>query len=149
MNPTKKKSMSTLVIQPSFRALGQKQAKWQTFEKPENMRQMCGSQSIGAWLPCICLIFSAFSNSCHFPISHVFVPQLLKLSRVANFGMSFLMMWLICLSDKNEFMLIIVAAIFRIGLLSFVNFCLCSIVPGITGLHCVRTVKTPTPSSER
>ena len=33
--------MSTLVIQPSFRALGQTQAKWQTFEKPENMRQMC------------------------------------------------------------------------------------------------------------
>ena len=82
-------------------------------------------------------------------ILHVFVPQLLKLSRVANFGMFFLMMWFICLSDKNEFMLIIVAAIFRIGLSSFVNFCSCSIVPGITGLHCVRTVKTPTPSSER
>ena len=28
-----RKSMSTLVIQPSFRALGRTQAKWQTFEK--------------------------------------------------------------------------------------------------------------------
>ena len=42
--------MSTLVIQPSFRALGQMQVKWQTFEKAENKRQMYGSQ---AWVdPC-------------------------------------------------------------------------------------------------
>ena len=39
--------MSTLVTQPSFRALGQMQVKWQTFEKPENKRQMYGSQ---AWV---------------------------------------------------------------------------------------------------
>ena len=45
MNPIMRKSMSTLVIQPSFRALGQMQVKWQTFEKPENKRQMYGSQS--------------------------------------------------------------------------------------------------------
>ena len=32
--------MSTLVIQPSFRALGQMQVKWQTFEKSENKRQV-------------------------------------------------------------------------------------------------------------
>ena len=35
------KSMSTLVIQPSFRAVGQTQAKWQTFKKKtENKGQM-------------------------------------------------------------------------------------------------------------
>ena len=45
MNPIVRKSMSTLVIQPSFRALGQIQVKWQTFEKPENKRQMYGSQA--------------------------------------------------------------------------------------------------------
>ena len=47
MNPIVRKSMSTLVIQPSFRALDQMQVKWQTFEKPENKRQMYGSQ---AWV---------------------------------------------------------------------------------------------------
>ena len=45
MNPIVRKSMSTLVIQPSFRALGQMQVKWQTFEKAENKRQMYGSGS--------------------------------------------------------------------------------------------------------
>ena len=38
--------MSTLVIQPSFRALGQMQVKWQTFEKPENKREMYGTLSL-------------------------------------------------------------------------------------------------------
>ena len=38
--------MSTSVIQPSFRAvLGQTHAKWQALEKPENKRQMYGSQA--------------------------------------------------------------------------------------------------------
>ena len=37
MNPSRER---TLVIQPSFRTLNQTQAKWQTFEKPENKRQM-------------------------------------------------------------------------------------------------------------
>ena len=45
--PIVSKSMSALVIQPSFRALGQMQVKWQTFEKAENKRQMYGSQ---AWV---------------------------------------------------------------------------------------------------
>ena len=40
--------MSKLVMQPSFRAVGQTYAKWQTFENPENKRQMCGSQSTHA-----------------------------------------------------------------------------------------------------
>ena len=35
--------MLTLVIQQSFRALGQMQVKWQTLEKPENKRQMYGT----------------------------------------------------------------------------------------------------------
>ena len=48
MNPIVRKSMSTLLIQPSFRALGQVQVKWQTFENPEKKRQMYGSQSTQA-----------------------------------------------------------------------------------------------------
>ena len=46
--------MSTLVIQPSFRALGQMQVKWQTFEKPENKRQMYGRQAWVDPMPYIC-----------------------------------------------------------------------------------------------
>ena len=42
MNPIATKSVSKLVMQPSFRAAGQTHVEWQTFEKPENMRQMCG-----------------------------------------------------------------------------------------------------------
>ena len=37
--------MSTLVIQPSFRAVGQTHVEWQTFENPENKRQLYGSQA--------------------------------------------------------------------------------------------------------
>ena len=37
--------MSKLVIQPSFRAVGQTHTEWQTLEKPENKRQMYGSQA--------------------------------------------------------------------------------------------------------
>ena len=40
MNPIVRKSMSTLVLQPSFRAVGQTQVKRQTFENPENKRQI-------------------------------------------------------------------------------------------------------------
>ena len=36
MNPITRKSVSELVMQPSFRAVGQTHAEWQTFEKPEN-----------------------------------------------------------------------------------------------------------------
>ena len=39
--------MSKLITQPHFRAVGQTQAEWQTFEKPKNKRQMYGTQ---AWV---------------------------------------------------------------------------------------------------
>ena len=106
MNPIVRESMSALVIQPSFRALGQMQVKWQTFEKPENKRQMkrqmYGSQ---AWvaLPYICLLFSFFSNVCH---SAAFWPTALLLGCITNFDMLFLMMGLISLVTEIQFMLI-------------------------------------------
>ena len=34
MNPITRKIRTKLVMQPSFSAVGQKAAKWQTFEKP-------------------------------------------------------------------------------------------------------------------
>ena len=52
------------------------QVKWQTFDKTENKRQMYGSQS--AWLPYICLLFSGFSNVCHFTCIW---PRALKLEQ--------------------------------------------------------------------
>ena len=51
MNPITRKSMLKLVMQPSFRAVGQTHAEWQTFEKPENKKQIHGSQSTQALLP--------------------------------------------------------------------------------------------------
>ena len=45
MSPITRKSMSKLVMQPSFRAVGQTHVKWYTFEKPENKRQMYISQA--------------------------------------------------------------------------------------------------------
>ena len=78
MNPFVRESMSTLVVQPSFRALGKMQVKWQTFEKPENKRQMYGRQ---AWVA-FCLLFSGFSNVCH---SAAFWPTALKLGCITNF----------------------------------------------------------------
>ena len=53
-------------MQPSFRAVGQTHAEWQTFEKPENKRQMYDSQAWVDWLPYIFLLFLGFSNVCHF-----------------------------------------------------------------------------------
>ena len=103
MNPFVRKSMSTLVIQPSFRALDQMQVKWQTFEKPENKRQMYGSLSTQTWLPYICLLFSGFSNACHFACV---CPTAQKRSRTTKFDVLFLMMWFTCLSGENRFMLI-------------------------------------------
>ena len=40
--------MSKLVIEPSVKKVGQTHAEWQTFENPENKRQMYGSK---AWVP--------------------------------------------------------------------------------------------------
>ena len=96
MNPFMRKSMSTLVIQPSFRALGQMQVKWQTFEKPENKRQMYP-------LPYICLLFSGCSNVCH---SAAFLPTALKLGGIPNFDMLSLVMRFISLVNEIQFMLI-------------------------------------------
>ena len=60
------------------------QVKWQTFEKPENKRQMYGSEAWVDPLPYICLLFSEFSNVCH---SAAFWPTALKLGRISNFDM--------------------------------------------------------------
>ena len=62
MNPITRKSMSKLVMQPSFRAVGQTHTKWKTFEKPKNKRHMYGSRLTHARLPYVCLLFSGFSN---------------------------------------------------------------------------------------
>ena len=64
MNPIARRSMSTLVIQPSFRALGQMQVKWQTFENPENKRQMYGRQAWVDPLPTIWLAPSTLLLLC-------------------------------------------------------------------------------------
>ena len=48
MNPITRKSVSKLVTQPGFRAVGQTHAEWQAFENPENKRQMYGSDQ--AWV---------------------------------------------------------------------------------------------------
>ena len=102
MNRIMRKSMSTLVIQPRFRALGQMHVKWQTFEKPE----MYGSQAWVDWLPYICLFFCGFSNVCHFTCILPF-PKALKLGCIANVNMLFLsVMGFTCLFYENKFMLI-------------------------------------------
>ena len=103
MNPFVRMSMLTLVIQPSFRALGQMQVKWQTFEKLENKRQMYGSQAWVDPLPYICLLFSGFSNACHFA---AFWPTDLKLGCITNFDILSLVMGLISLVNEIQFMLI-------------------------------------------
>ena len=89
MNSIVRKSMSTLVIQPSFRALSQMQVKWQMFENPENKRQMYGSQAWVDQLPYISLLFSGFSNVCH---SAAFWSTALKLGCITNFDMLFVVM---------------------------------------------------------
>ena len=40
-----RKCMSKLVIQPSFKAVGQKAVEWKTFENPQNKRQMYDSKT--------------------------------------------------------------------------------------------------------
>ena len=103
MNPFVRKSMSTLVIQASSRALGQMLVKWQTFEKHENKRQMYGSLAWVDPLPYICLLFSFFSDVCH---SAAFWPRALKLGCITNLDMLFLVMGLISLVNEIQFMLI-------------------------------------------
>ena len=87
------------------------QVKWQTFEKPENKRQMYGSGSTQAWLPYICLLFSGFSNVYHFACVW---PTALKLGCITNFDVLFLVMGFISLVNEIQFMLI--SSCRRIGL---------------------------------
>ena len=63
-----RKSTSKLPIQLSFQRIQcrLKHAKWQTFEKPENKRQMYGCQLTQASLLYICLLFLGFANVCNF-----------------------------------------------------------------------------------
>ena len=69
-----------------------------TFEKTENKRQMYGSGSTQA-----CLLFSGFSNVCHFTCIW---PRALKLGCVTNVDMLFLTNGFICLFYENKFVLI-------------------------------------------
>ena len=55
-------------MQPSFRAVDQKVTEWQRFEKPENKRQMYGSQVWVDWLPYICLLFLGLTE-------HILITQ--------------------------------------------------------------------------
>ena len=64
---------------------------------------MYGSQSTHAWLPYICLLFSGFSNVYH---SACVWPTALKLGRITNFDMLFLVMGFVSLVDEIQFMLI-------------------------------------------
>ena len=91
MNPITRKSMSQLVTQPSFRAVGQTHAEWWTFENPENKRQMYDYHTF--------LLFSVFSNVYHLVCVW---PTALKLDCTTNFGTLFLVMGFI----SFEFMLI-------------------------------------------
>ena len=95
VNHIARKSMSNLVLTLRFRAVGQTHVKWQTFENPVNKRQMYGSQAWVDWLPYICLLFSGFSNVCHFTCIW---PRALKLGCITKYvDMLFLTMGLICL----------------------------------------------------
>ena len=110
INPITRKSVSKLVMQPSFRAVNR--TEWQTFEKLENKRQMYGSRAWVDWLPYICLLFSFFFNVYHFACV---CCTALKLGCITNFEVLFLVMGLISLVDEIQFMLII-ATIFIWGL---------------------------------
>ena len=105
MNPFVRKSMSILVIQPSFRALGEMQVKWQTFEKSENKRQMYGSGSTQA-CPTIhlSLIFRFFKClPFHLHLAQSSETLAVSLNYV---DMLFLMSGFICLFNENKVMLI-------------------------------------------
>ena len=60
-------------MRPSFRAVGQTHAKQQTFENPENKRQMYGSQSTHA-LKCTSLVKHELATL--YIIQHMFLPFL-------------------------------------------------------------------------
>ena len=64
MNPITRKCMLKVVIQPSFRAVGQKHVEWQTFEKPENRRQMLVHPSLLPYIVSYFGLFRMFVISC-------------------------------------------------------------------------------------
>ena len=99
MNPFVRKSMSSLVIHPSLRALGQMQVKWQTFEKSEN--EETNVRQLGLGGPTTILL--GFSNVCH---SAAFWPTALKLGCITNFDMLSLVMRFIYLANEIQFILI-------------------------------------------
>ena len=96
------KSMSTLVIQPSFRAVGQTQAKWQTFLKKLKIRDKCIVHPSLTTIH-LSLIFRFF-KCLRFRMC---LSYALKLRRVTNLDILFLTMGFICLSDKEKEILIV------------------------------------------
>ena len=93
MKTIMRKSMSKLVMQPGFRAVGQTRRMVDIW-KPENKRQMYGSKAWG---------FSSFSNVYHFTCLW---PTPLKHGCVTNLDMLFLVMGFISLVDGIQFILI-------------------------------------------
>ena len=94
MNPITRKSMSK--SQPSFRAVGQKAAEWQTFKK---IRDKC--MVVGPPKPDYhtCLLFLGFSNVCHFTCIW---PRALKLGCITSVDMLFLTNGFSCLFYENK-----------------------------------------------
>ena len=63
MNHITRKSMSKLVMQPSFRAVNQTHAEWQTFEKPENNRNVWQSGMVDFYFCGIARLLICNSNN--------------------------------------------------------------------------------------
>ena len=69
--------MSKLVMQPSFRAVGQKAVEWQTFENPENKRQMHGLVGVAAiHLSLVCMAVRLGWTDCRTFVSYFWVVQM-------------------------------------------------------------------------
>ena len=86
MNPITRKSVSELVMQPRFRAVGQKHAEWQTFEKPENKCMAVSPPK--PYRHTFASNLQVFQMSA---IQHVFGQQL-ELGCITNLNMLFLVM---------------------------------------------------------
>ena len=73
MNPITRKSMSKLVIQPSFRAVGQTHVEWQTFGKFENKRYIYGLGGLTAkHLSLICMAVRLGWTDYHTFVSYLY-----------------------------------------------------------------------------
>ena len=70
--------------------------------KHQKIRDKCMVVRVD-WLPYICLLFSGFSNVCHFTCIW---PRALKLGCITNVDMLFLTMGFICFFYVNKLMLI-------------------------------------------